>query len=163
VKGLAWQDEAAHFVFAPTFLGINVEIENRTVMPIRIHWTKSAYVDYLGKSDTVMHEGVKYIDRNTTNIAPSTILGGAYLKDVIIPASAIELVNGKWSINPILPVLIDPAKLPGFTFSVLLSVETGGVRKDYAFDFLLDTVTTSDGTTYRRTIPDFGFKKPPAK
>ncbi|MGH7391531.1 MAG: hypothetical protein ACREM3_19030, partial [Candidatus Rokuibacteriota bacterium] len=154
-----FEDEMVRILWFPTSTNVAFVLNNKTDHSIRIVWNDAAFVDASGISHRVMHEGVKYADRNNPQ-PPSVIVRRGSVKDFILPTTNVHWVEGyysrytsipgRWSHMPLLPnsqVGGDPEKLRstaqglvGKTYQVLLPLQIEDVVNDYIFTFKVDRV-----------------------
>lgn len=72
---------------------IEFEIQNKTEHSIKLIWNEASYIDFGGNGTRIMHEGVKYIDRNAIQ-PPSVIPARGGLSDVILPTNRVYYREG---------------------------------------------------------------------
>ena len=115
---------------------------------MKIIWDEAAYIDQNGSTQKVMHSGVKYTDRNSSQ-PPSVIIRGAQIEDVVIPNDNVYYISGQyggWRIRPLFQSFAaNQAELNtvssqyvGKEIRVLLPIEIKGVTNDYIFNFKVD-------------------------
>lgn len=107
---------------------INFVITNKTKNALKIVWDSSAFVDPDGNSHKVMHQGVRYIERDKS-IPPSILVPGTKLSDMVYPTDYVNFVNNEWVESPIV------SSKPGQRFSVLLAVDNGDQIQSYTITF----------------------------
>jgi hypothetical protein len=71
---------------------IDFSIENKTKSPLKLIWD-DASLGIFGRSNKVMHSGVKYIDRNSS-YPPATILPNTRLDDLVVPTDNVYYSEG---------------------------------------------------------------------
>ena len=128
------------------------DLENRSDYPIQISWTEAAFVDPMGQSQPVMHQGVKYIDCSSPK-APSVVVAKGRITDSIVPCNYVRLGSESWEETDFLPnrsIPLDSAsavatqmekQLKGKTIQVLLPIKTEDVVNDYTFTFEVNAVS----------------------
>jgi len=125
-------DFSIEFSFPTDSLGaikqISFVITNKTKNALKIVWDSSAFVDPDGNSHKVMHQGVRYIERDKS-IPPSILVPGTKLSDMIYPTDYINLVNNEWVESSIV------SSKPGQRFSVLLAIDNGDQIQSYVITF----------------------------
>lgn len=124
-------------------------LKNKSGHSIKIPWDDVVYINVNGQSGRVMHSGVKYIDRNSSQPA-SVVPKGASLNDVIIPTDNIYYVSGKyggWSELDLFNFKIDLSNFDiskqavvGQSIRILLPVVMEGVKNEYVFEFKIQDV-----------------------
>jgi hypothetical protein len=126
----AFSDETISVVFGPSEQQIAFQLQNRTTYPIRLNWDQMAYVDFDGSSHRVIHEGVRFIQRNAPQ--PQTIIPPyANVEDFLYPADRVSwgTATGRWLEYPMWPSI--PSA--GQKFAVFLPIEVNGTIKNYLF------------------------------
>ncbi|RKY95098.1 MAG: hypothetical protein DRQ13_07520 [Ignavibacteriae bacterium] len=133
-------------------------MENKTDHSIKIIWDEAAFVDNDGVSHRIMHSGVKYTDRNTSQ-PPTVIVRKGKIEDIVVPTDYVYFAEGyyskyytrkaEWKEKPFFENLQyggDPKVLEnemrnnvGKTFQVLLPLEIENVVNDYIFKFQVDS------------------------
>jgi hypothetical protein len=115
---------------------IAIQIKNKTSAAIQVNWDNVSLVDINGKSNRIIHTGIRLIDRDKPQ-APSIIPPGAVLKDEITPVDNIRYESGQyggWKTDPLMPPLGDNQhKYVGKTISVFMPLEINGKKKEYNF------------------------------
>jgi len=141
-SGYVFEDGLVRVEWQPHPTSINVTIHNRTEHTIRVLWDNAAFVDKDGRSNRVMHAGVPFAVRDQPQ-APSVIVRGGRLEDVIIPTEYVTLTASSWTQIPFFGVRSRgeaAADSTGKSFvgrrvQVLLPLEIQGVQNDYIFTF----------------------------
>jgi hypothetical protein len=131
----SFEDEFIVVKLAPSEEQLGITIQNKMPdQPIKIDWNQCSYVDASGKSERIIHQGIRLIDRNTP-MPPTLIPPGASIEDVIVPSGNVYMsdITHKWSTFPMLPPLPSGAKLKGSTFSLFVPIEVNGTTKNYMF------------------------------
>lgn len=158
VPEMTWSDENIGVSFAVTRNSILFEMENLTNETLKLIWDEAVFVQF-GKTQKVMHEGVKFIDRNASQPA-SVIPPRLSIRDAIVPTNNIywsrgmynryASVPGSWQKEDLLPTwtnkdedqfkkLIESQKGKD-AFSVILPIQKGNEIKRYAFTFMVTDV-----------------------
>lgn len=137
-----FEDEFIAVKLAPSEEQLGIAIQNKMQdQPIKIDWNQCSYVDASGKSERIIRQGIRLIDRNAL-MPPTLIPPGASIQDVIIPSGNVNMseITHKWSMRPMLPDLPSGAKLKGTTFSVFIPIEVNGTTKNYMFTLKITDV-----------------------
>lgn len=74
---------------------LSLLISNKTNNTIKVIWDEMLYVDHNNVSGRIMHNGVRYIDRNMSQL-PTLIAPGTWLIDDIVPTDNIYFVTGQY-------------------------------------------------------------------
>lgn len=61
--GLTYTSPDIALTFSISREQIGFVLRNRSPQPVRVHWEESAFIDEMGRSHRVMHEGVRYTQR----------------------------------------------------------------------------------------------------
>lgn len=141
-KDNAFEDDAVKIHWLVTAKALNFRLWNKTESPIKIDWNQVSYVDPSSTAQKVMHEGVKYINRNESQ-PPTIIPPLAKIDDFIFPSANASYSSGRyggWSETPIFPAGEEGASYKGKTFSVFMPLEINGTVKSYSFVFKIQDV-----------------------
>lgn len=119
-------------------------LENKTQHSMRLLWDEVTFVDLAGNTGRVMHEGVRYMDRNASQ-PPSVIPRNGRLVDMLVPTANVYYVSGQYGgwrtggliqpRNTSLGTIEEAQANVGRRFSVLFPVEVEGVTNEYTFTF----------------------------
>lgn len=104
--------------------------------PIEVEWARASFVDTDSEAHRVIHEGVRYIDRN--NEMPSTIIPPqASINDLIHPTDYISYDSKsiEWKTSDLFSGRMSTYE--GKTFSVLLPIKVGKITKQDLSDWPL--------------------------
>lgn len=85
-----------------------LDLVNKTDHPIKIVWDESAFIDPDGISSRVMHEGVVYGNRSSSQ-PPTVVPRGGRILDQILPVSLASYSNSQWVHGPLFPGHTVPA------------------------------------------------------
>ncbi len=138
-EDLHFEDNFVSIAFNISKKQIGFILRNKTDNPLIIDWNKISYVDVLNKSHKIIHEGVKYIDKNNS-LSPTTIPPTAKIEDFVFPTDNIYYVSGQydhWRKIDIFPQGPQAKHFSGKTFSVFMPIEINGTQKNYFFTFLI--------------------------
>jgi len=131
-------------------------LENKTQHSMRVLWDEVTFVDITGNSSRVMHEGVRYVDRNASQ-PPSVVPSNGRLIDIVVPTSNVYYVSGQYGgwrtagliqpRNTSLGETEEALSNIGRRFSVLFPVELQGVTNEYTFNFEVKDVVVPQPST----------------
>lgn len=114
----------------------NFVLKNVSDTSIKLLWNEASFVNLNGSSCRVMHNGIKYIDRNGDQPA-STIIKGAKLLDIIIPNDNVEFLDlsllglkSEWVINDMFS-----SKDANGHLSIMLPIQIKDTINEYIFVF----------------------------
>jgi len=134
-EGFAFRDARVDLVLVPDRRGITFLLKNRSSAPMTLHWDRITLVTPAGESVRVVHQGVRYADRNLPQ-PPLTVVPGTVVKDTLTPAASIRIEPGAgWRVAPFLP---SPAAGAPVTFGLWLPIETPSGWVNYRFTFQSD-------------------------
>jgi hypothetical protein len=139
-KDLKYSNEFADFELVPDKHGIGLHLRNRSDRALKIDWNQVSFVDGGGQSGGVMHNGVKYADREGMK-APSVIPPSALLEDVIVPTGLVSFGSGTWLTAPLFPDAPLAARYEGATVGLYLPLEVDGKVVPVFFSIRVDHVT----------------------
>lgn len=143
-----YEDDYIDIVWYVDLKQFNFTLRNKSNHTLKLNWDDISYVDVNGKVGRVMHSGIKYVDRNSSQPS-STVPKGASLSDILLPTDNVSYSSptkysaGGWSENYLLPcVYKDEATLfqnapdyIGKTMSILMPIMIENVQNDYIFKF----------------------------
>lgn len=125
---------------------INFELTNRLDRTIKIIWDEVVFVDADGKSSRVMHDGIRYIDRNKS-LPVTAIPSGATINEMVLPTSNVQYGGLKgWLEYSYLPkhsnnknTIDGLGKLyTGKTIKIVLPIVYDDKTHDYTFVFKIN-------------------------
>jgi hypothetical protein len=135
-RNLQFEDDRIHVTWTPTYDRVGFTLENKTDSSISIIWNKASFVGPRGTSQGVMHQGVKYADRNKS-LPPTNIPANARTEDIVVPANNVrwesptEYSSGGWRVDPYLSREAEGDQ----TFRVILPIKYDDQTKRYSFYF----------------------------
>lgn len=131
---------------------INFELRNKSDRTLKIIWDDAAYISISGESSRIFHKGIKYTDRENSQL-PTSIYKNASISDLIAPTSYSKFVSGQyggWRSSPLIPISQPefsfstkieyvPALL-GQTMRVVLPIKVEDKVIEYIFSFRTDFI-----------------------
>jgi hypothetical protein len=139
-EALEYEDEFLKVRFSiPENKQIAFALLNKTDEPIVIPWDQVSFVDVENKSHKVMHQGVRFIERDQPQ-SPTTIPPGALVEDFVYPSDAATFLAGQWITPMIFPHGPRSAEYKGKNFSVFMPLQVSGAVKNYNFVFTVADV-----------------------
>lgn len=132
----------------------SIAIENKSEKSIKLDWNEIVFVDENNNSQSVTHNGVKFIDANKPKLA-SVIAPNTVLDDVVIPTSRLYFssYDYEWTTLPILDYVHKNGKYPiGTQVKLLIPLTINNVRNEYIFTY--DVVWKYKNTGVRSTYLD---------
>jgi hypothetical protein len=148
---------------------IGFYMNNKTDHSLKIVWDEAAFVDQNGTTHRVMHQGIKYTDRDQAQ-PPSIVVRKGNYGDIIEPTDYVsfrertEYSSGGWEEKPILEYFDShynsafthqEGKYPtleafttavkanvGKSIQVLLPIRIEETTNDYIFTFKIDSLST---------------------
>lgn len=142
------QEQLANLAYTDSLMSVSFEfrdqqvgltVKNNSNLPLGLNWDRCAYVDAAGTTSRVIHEGVKYIDKQLPQTT-SIILSNAFLSDIMVPANYIERSNNiyvGWVVYRLLPTAYRHNTDMGASRKnrILIAFEQGGKHLYYEFVF----------------------------
>lgn len=128
------------------------ELKNKTKNTIKVIWDEAVYVDTDGSSSKVMHDGVKYTDRNESQ-KPTVIAPLSFINDLVLPTKNVYYETNPymagWKEKYFLPIvsqdkatLINTANmLIGKKVKIILPIQIKEIVNDYTFTFNINSYT----------------------
>jgi hypothetical protein len=156
LKSMSFDDDKITSNFIIGDKQINFTLKNKTNDVMKIIWDEASIVQF-GTTHKVMHNGVKYIDRNSSQ-PPSVVPPQASINDLVLPADNVYYRDGYystyssrpggWEEHDLFPKndLNKPAiketimNLKGQAFSIYLPIQYQGKTLDYTFNFTITNV-----------------------
>lgn len=141
-KGLNYEDANINVAFDISKKEILFELKNKTDEPIKIDWNQVSYVDVFGASHRVIHQGVKYIDKENS-LPPTIIPPTAKISDRLFPSNLVTYSSGAyggWRESNLFPEAPEAKKFKNQKFSVFMPLEVNGKVTNYFFSFKIDDV-----------------------
>ena len=149
-----FEDERIRIAWEPQTANLQFILTNKTDASERVLWDDASFVGTDGRTDRIMHQGIKYIDRSAS-MPPTLIIHGATLEDLVAPASNVFWQEGyasdpgSWRSRPLIPqsaasaAEVPGAKGPSGSMKILLPIEANGAVHEYLFDFAIREVAQS--------------------
>lgn len=133
VTKYSFEDEHIGIIIFTSDSYFNFKLDNKTQNSIKIVWDDAVFVDCNGTTSKIMHSGIKYADREESQIA-STIIRGASLEDTAIPISNVQFNRTKndWVVDTMYPQNISKGKQQ---FRLMLPIQIKDVINEYVFIF----------------------------
>lgn len=138
-----YEDDFVDMIWYVTNERFMFDLKNKTKYPIKINWDDVTYVDAYGEAKRVIHQGVKYANRNETQ-AITTIPRGAKVSDFLVPTDNIVYSsNIGWYETNIIPVSFRERNkaeqsldiYKGKKLSIMMPLQIENVQNDYMFEF----------------------------
>ena len=130
------------------------ELKNKTDYTIKINWNEISYVTVGGEAKRVIHEGIKYADREKEQTT-TTIPRGSKITDFLVPTENIYYNENllEWKYRNIIPISstskedlqsrVDSYKKG--QMSIMMPLQIENVQNDYLFEFEIgDNVKIED-------------------
>lgn len=149
-KTYIFEDDMVQIIWLVSGVGAYFTLANKTDHSIKIIWDEASYVDTTGSNHRVMHSGVKYIDRDSSQ-PPTIVIRKGTVTDNIVPTDHISFSSGEyggWEKAPLLPsadfaldtLKTQANKYVNKTIQILLPLEIEGVVNEYIFSFKIGGV-----------------------
>lgn len=143
-----YEDDYIDIVWYVGLKRFNFTLKNKSGHALKINWDDISFVDVDGQVGRVMHSGVKYADRNSSQPA-TTIPKGASISDLLLPTSNVYFVSGQyggWETAYLVPCVYKTqealnsgaSSLIGKTMTVMMPIMIENVQNDYTFTFNID-------------------------
>ena len=140
-KGVTKYSFEDDYIYLTIFAGdshFNFNINNKTQNSIKIVWDDAVFVDLNGSTSKVMHSGIKYNEKETTQVA-TTIISGSSLEDIVCPTSNVRYddLQKEWVTDTMYPEAI----FKGIKqFRLMLPIQIKDVINEYVFIFNVEYV-----------------------
>jgi hypothetical protein len=146
-----FEDPYIKIVWQPQISQLGFTLTNKTDSSLRVLWDDASYVGPDGKTDRIMHEGIKFSDRSAS-MPPTLVIHGAHLDDLIAPTSNVywqegygQSVPGSWQSRP----LITSSVGSDASIKILLPFESNGAVREYLFDFAASSGAGATATSMK--------------
>lgn len=128
-----YKDNVIDLLIFPTEKRFLFSLKNLSEHSIRIVWDEAVFVDTEGVTSKVIHEGIKYNERNNSQ-TNSIIISNATLEDIVVPNKNIRYseILKEWVIDPIYPLKKD---LLNLEIKLMLPIQIKNVINEYVFIF----------------------------
>ena len=145
VTRYSFEDNLVRVVILASGGRVGFDVKNKTDNVIKLPWNEAALVDIDGKSQQVMHNGMKYTECMSPK-APSVLPPKGSLDDEVIPCSNVRFGYSSWIVSDLVPgTLVEAADTAramtaargylGKQIRVLLPLQIEDVVNDYVFTF----------------------------
>lgn len=143
-----YEDDYIDIVWYVGLKQFNFTLKNKSGHTLKINWDDVSYVDVKGQVGRVMHSGVKYADRNSSQPA-TTVPKNASISDILLPTENVYYVSGQyggWQESYLVPCVYktpeafnaEAPTLVGKTMTVMMPIMIENVQNDYTFTFNID-------------------------
>ena len=95
VNKYRYEDDYIDIIWYVGLKKFNFTLKNKSGHTLKINWDDVSYVDVKGQVGRVMHSGVKYIDRNSSQPS-TTIPKGASISDILLPTDNVYYISGQY-------------------------------------------------------------------
>jgi hypothetical protein len=129
-----FEDSLLSVVWMPTDEQVYFWLDNKSQHTLKLNWDETVFVYPSGVSARVMHEGVKYLDRNSSQ-PPSVIPRGGSLVDCLNPTDRVYFGYSAWHTLP----YVHPSDV-GKDFRIVVPLQVEGVTNEYTFQFHVNSV-----------------------
>lgn len=143
-----YEDDYIDIVWYVGSKQFNFTLKNKSGHTLKINWDDVSYVDVKGQVGRVMHAGVKYTERNSSQPA-TTVPKNASISDLLLPTENVYYVSGQyggWRESYLVPCVFktpeafnaEAPSLVGKTMTIMMPIMIENVQNDYTFTFNID-------------------------
>lgn len=126
---------------------VKFTLQNKSTSSIKIIWDDMAFVGLDEKSKRVIHQGIKYNEKENPQ-SPSVVMRDSRVTDLLIPSSNIYYNQSlkKWSAHPLVyDIMFSPEDettqhASGKKIKILLPIIVNEKRYEYQFVFEIDNI-----------------------
>lgn len=162
---MSFNDGRIDITFSNGYNKMDFVIENKTGKTISLDWDGAVWVNFNGYTDGVIHSGNSYLNKGISR-APSNIISGTKLSDLVAPKSKLDNQGSLWSIfagmfeyNMWEPYKVQAKRFMrkhasehiGKKFTIMLPITIDGEVKEYRFTFVLDEIRYKKMSTKNMT------------
>ena len=148
-----YEDDYIDIVWYVSSKQFNFTLKNKSGHTLKINWDDVSYVDTKGQVGRVMHSGVKYAERNSSQPA-TTVPKGASISDILLPTDNVYYVSGQyggWRERNLLPSFYksqeqldqEAGSIVGMKMKIMMPIIIENVQNDYTFEFNVDRLRPS--------------------
>ncbi len=152
-----YEDDFIDIVWYVSSKQFNFTLKNKSGHTLKINWDDVSYVDTKGQVGRVMHAGVKYSERNSSQPS-TTIPKGASITDILLPTDNVYYVSGQyggWRESYLIPCVYQTQEafntsaptLVGKTMTIMMPIIIENIQNDYTFTFNIDKLLNPSNTT----------------
>jgi hypothetical protein len=142
-----FEDEFIQIYWRVTPEQFQFELKNKGAHTIKIDWDAITFVDINGRAGRVIHEGVRYTDKNNSQ-ASTNIPRNARITELLLPVDNIQWKGYNWVTLSLIPSYYSTSQAMnegkgtyvGKKMSILFPIDIAGVTNDYIFEFLVKDV-----------------------
>lgn len=147
INKFRYEDDYINITWYVSSKQFNFLLKNKSNHTMKINWDDISYVDTDGKVGRVMHAGVKYTERNSSQPS-TTIPKGASISDILLPTENVYFVSGQyggWREGYLIPSVYSTVeafnstegatKYVGKTMTIMMPIMIQNVQNDYTFKF----------------------------
>lgn len=120
-----------------------MKLDNVSANPLKILWDQAEYLDVNNRRSRLMHEGIRFQDRNN-QLPAQPLLVGASIQEAVMPISLVTFSQQKkvYESQPLFPFNSDAAQgLKGKVFSLFIPVEVD--RQIIPYNFKVQIIETT--------------------
>lgn len=119
------------------------ELKNKSSHSIKMIWDDAVYVDIFGKSNRLVHTGIKY-DNKDLEQPNSVVPRNSSLSDALTPADNIFFM-GQWLTHPLINDFLceeqaEDLNIKGKKVIIILPIQIKDITNEYAFTFKLKDI-----------------------
>lgn len=137
ISKFSYKDNVIDIIIFADGSHFNFVLQNISESTIKIIWDEAVFVDFDGNTEKVMHKGIKYSEKNSSQPA-TTIIKNAKWEDTVTPThlvyyrEATKYVEGGWDTDSMYPN--EPGLQPG-RIKLMLPIQIKDVINEYVFVF----------------------------
>lgn len=134
-----YEDDNINIIWNISSTEFNFVLKNKTEHSIKINWDEVSYIDINGRAGRIMHSGVKYSERNNSQVA-TIIPKNSYISDCILPTDNVYLSPGKyggWQERDLINFSKDKIGKKMYLYIPLI---IGDIKNDYTFEFRIEKI-----------------------
>ena len=148
VSKYRYEDDYINIVWYVGLKQFNFTLKNKSGHTLKINWDDVSYIDVKGQVGRVMHSGVKYVDRDSSQPA-TTVPKGASISDILLPTDNVYYISGQYGgcrESYLVPSVYNKPEafnaeapsLVGKTMTVMMPIMIENVQNDYTFTFNIE-------------------------
>ena len=143
ITKFGYADDFISIVWLPLNTQFSFSLINKSNYSIKIVWDEATYVSENGISQKVLHKGVRYVDRNSSQ-PMTTVVKGTEISDVIMPTNHIDYSSNGWKEIPLFKTKANTTtelrEVVGKEVKILLPIKIEDMTNEYLFSFKIKDV-----------------------
>jgi hypothetical protein len=133
-----YEDEFIEILIFGDSKQFNFSLKNVSTNTLKIIWNEAAFVNHKGITCKIMHQGIKFSQRESDQ-PPTSIIRGASIEDVAVPTCNVRYseILKEWVTDSMYP---EGQLLKDYELRLMLPIQIKDVINEYIFIFRIDWI-----------------------